>query len=242
MSRLTQDTFFNGKITIRQSRGGYRYSVDAVILAHQVRPKPGDRILDLGTGCGIVPIILAIRYPQTYFYGIEIQQALADIAMQNVRDNGMEDQIEIVCQDLKALSQNQFPAPMDIVISNPPYRRAASGRMNPNRQRAVARHEIKATLADVLAVAGRMLRTAGKLIMIYSSERLTDLLVQMRAVRIEPKYIRFIHAKQDTEAKLVLVEGMKAGKPGLKAGAPLVMYHKDGAYSDEMNAMFQMKA
>jgi tRNA1Val (adenine37-N6)-methyltransferase len=128
---------------------------------------------------------------------------------------------------------------MDLVISNPPFRRTASGRINPNSQRAVARHEIKTTLVEVLTVAGRMLRTAGKLIMIYSSERLTDLLVQLRAVRIEPKFIRFIHSKKETEAKLTLVEGTREGNPGLTVGAPLVIYDKDGTYSDQMNAMFQ---
>ena len=239
VNSLTHDTFFDGKIAIRQSREGYRYSVDALILAHHVSPKPGDRILDLGTGCGILPIVLGFQYPETVFYGIEIQQELADIARQNVRENGMQNQIEIICSDFKTLRQNQFQAPMDMVISNPPYRRAASGRINPNSQRAVARHEIKATLADVAAVAGRMLRTAGKLVVIYSAERLTDLLVQLRAVRIEPKFIRFIHSGQESEAKLVLLKGVRAANPGLKVGAPLVMYGDDGAYSEEVNAMFQ---
>ena len=141
---------------------------------------------------------------------------------------------------METLTQNQFQAPMDLVISNPPYRRATSGRINPNSQRAIARHEIKTTLSGVVAVAGRMLRTAGRFIMIYSAERLTDLLVQLRSVRIEPKFIRFIHSRQETEAKLILLEGMKAGNPGMKVGAPLVMYNEDGAYSENMNAMFQV--
>jgi tRNA1Val (adenine37-N6)-methyltransferase len=237
MDSLTHDTFFSGKITIRQSRAGYRYSIDTVILAHHVKPKPGDQILDLGTGCGIVPIMLAFQCPGADFYGVEIQPELADIASWNVRENCMENQIKIMCRDMKTLNQNQFQTPMDIVVSNPPYRRVAAGRINPNSQRAVARHEIRATLPGVVAVAGRMLRTAGKFIIIYSAERLTDLLVQLRSARIEPKFIRFIHSKEETGAKLILLQGLKEGKPGLKVGAPLVIYGADGDYSAEVKDM-----
>jgi tRNA1Val (adenine37-N6)-methyltransferase len=240
MDSLTHDTFFNGKITIRQSRSGYRYSIDAVILAHHARPMPGDQVLDLGTGCGIIPIMLAFQFHEADFFGVEIQPELADIARQNVRENHMENQIKIMCRDMETLRQNQFQGPMDLVISNPPYRRAASGRINPNSQRAIARHEIKITLSGVATAAGCMLKTAGKFIMIYSAERLADLLVQLRSVRIEPKFIRFIHSGQETEAKLILLEGVKEGNPGMKVGAPLVIYGEDGAYSEEVNAMFQV--
>jgi tRNA1Val (adenine37-N6)-methyltransferase len=239
MDSLTHDTFFSGKITIRQGRAGYRYSVDAVILAHHARPKPDDRVLDLGTGCGIIPIMLAFQCPEADFYGVEIQPELADIARQNVRENRMEDQIEIMCRDMKTLMQNQFQAPMDVVISNPPYRRATSGRINPNSQRAIARHEIKTTLPDIVAVAGRLLKTAGRFIIIYSAERLTDLLVQLRSVGIEPKFIRFIHSRQETGAKLILLEGRKAANPGMKVGPPLVLYQSDGTYTDQAIAMFK---
>jgi tRNA1Val (adenine37-N6)-methyltransferase len=239
MDSLTPDTFFNGKITIRQSPAGYRYSIDAVILAHHATPKPGDRVLDLGTGCGIIPIMLAFQYPEAEFFGIEIQPELADIASRNVRENGMEDRIKIICRDMEALELNQFQAPMDLVLSNPPYRRAAAGRINPNSQRAIARHEIKTTLPGVVAAADRMLRTAGKLIMIYSAERLADLLVQLRSVRIEPKFLRFIHSRRETGAKLVWLEGLKGGNPGLKVGTPLVIYQTDGSYTAEAADMFQ---
>jgi tRNA1Val (adenine37-N6)-methyltransferase len=239
---LTPDTFLNEKITIRQSPAGYRYSIDAVILAHHVKPKPGDRVLDLGTGCGVIPILLAFQYPEARFTGIEIQPELADIAGRNVRQNRMEHRVEIMCRDMHTLEQNQFQAPMDLVLSNPPYRRAAAGRVNPNRQRAVARHEIKTTLPGVAAVAGRMLRTAGKFMMIYTSERLADVMVQLRFVRIEPKFIRFIHSRKESGAKLILLEGVKGGNPGLKVGAPLVIYQDDGDYSTEMKAMFQRDA
>jgi len=237
---FTNDTFFNGKLVVRQHRTGYRYSIDAIILSHSIKARPGERVLDLGTGCGIVPIISAFQFPEVLFYGVEIQPELAEVAGANVTANHMEERIHIVQQDLKTLEANQFKAPMDIVVSNPPYRRVSSGRINPNAQKAVARHEIKTTLEEVVAAAGRILKTAGKFIVIYSAERLTDLLFTLRAARIEPKYLRCIHSKQDAEAKLVLLEGVKMANPGMKIAAPLVIYADDGSYSAEVAAMFHM--
>lgn len=242
MDALTRDTFFNGKITIRQSRAGYRYSIDAVILASHVRPKPGDRVLDLGTGCGIIPVMLAFQFPEAGYFGVEIQSELAGIARQNVSDNHMQDLIQIVHQDLKGLAQDRLSGPMDIVLSNPPYRRADAGRINPNSQRALARHEIVVSLPDVAAAAGRLLRTAGKFVIIYVSERLADLVIQLRSVNIEPKRVRFIHSHRGSDAKLVLLEGAKAGKPGLKVGPPLVIYGSGGDYTAEVQAMFEHDA
>jgi tRNA1Val (adenine37-N6)-methyltransferase len=236
---LTRDTFFNGRLQVKQHRSGYRYSIDAVILAHRVRPKAEDRVLDLGTGCGIIPMVAACRFPNALYYGVEIQPELAAIADENVRDNRLSEKIRIIHQDLKTLKQNQFPAPFDLVVCNPPYRRTSAGRINPNSQRAVARHEIETRLSDVVAAAGRLLKTAGKFIVIYSAERLTDLLSVMRSIHIEPKFLQCIHSRCGSEAKLILLEGIKSGNPGMKIAPPLLIYQADGSYSAEVAAMFQ---
>ena len=123
--RLTQDSFFNGKVTVKQDRMGYRFSIDAVILAHRVRPKPGERIVDLGTGCGIIPLIVGYRHPGNPIYGVEIQKELADIADTNVRDNEMQGTIQIVCRDMQTIHPAMFKGPVDMVVSNPPFRKAA---------------------------------------------------------------------------------------------------------------------
>lgn len=234
----TSDTFFNGRIRIKQSRSGYRFSVDAVLLAHYAKPRKNDYILDLGTGCGIIPLLLAYRHPDINIYGIEVQKELADIAILNVKENCMENRIAILCMDMKELKHDTVPGPIDLVISNPPFRKADSGRINPDRQRAVARHEIKATLNDVVETASRILTVSGKFVTIYSAERTADILTQMKSVNIEPKYLRMIHSGLDTEAKLILLEGVKGARQGLKIGSPLIIYNQDGSYTDEVKAMF----
>lgn len=237
--QYTSDTFFNGRIRIKQNRFGYRFSIDAVLLAHHARPHKQNRILDLGTGCGIMPLILAYRHPDIKIYGVEVQKDLAELAALNIKENGLEDRITILHMDMKALKHDRVSGPLDLVISNPPFRKADSGRINPNQQRAVARHEIKTTLYDVVETACRMLSVSGRFVTVYPAERSADILAQMRSATIEPKFLRMIHSRWDTEAKLILLEGIKGARHGLKVGSPLIIYNKDGAYTDEVKDMFQ---
>ena len=238
MKNFSTDTFFNGNIKVKQNRSGYRFSIDAVLLAYHAGKCQGGRIIDLGTGCGIIPLIMAHRNPKLTVYGIEIQKELADIATINVKSNNMENQITILCQDMKELNYDMIAGPVDMVVSNPPYWKVSSGRINPDQQRAVARHEIKATLFDVIETACRMLLTSGRIVTVYSSDRLTDIIVQMRSFNIEPKFLRFIHSNKNSEAKLILVEGIKGGRPGTKIASPLIIYHEDGSYTSEVKQMF----
>jgi tRNA1Val (adenine37-N6)-methyltransferase len=238
MECLTTDSLFNGNIRVKQNRSGYRFSMDALVLAQHAIPCPDDTVLDLGTGCGIIPLILAYRHPTIKIYGVEVQTQLADIATHNIAENGMEDRIRILCKDLKRLKQNMTCGPVDLVVTNPPYRKLTSGRLNPNQQRAVARHEIKTTLSEVVETARCMLRTSGRFVIIYSAERLTDIIIQMRSAGIEPKYIRMIHSSPQMNAKRIIVEGKKGTRHGIKIGPPLIIYRKNGSYSDEARAMF----
>jgi tRNA1Val (adenine37-N6)-methyltransferase len=238
MKSLTTDSFFNGCIQVKQNRSGYRFSIDAVLLAWHTGPRPDDTVLDLGTGCGIIPMILAYRYPGIRVYGIEVQSDLADIARLNIEENHMEDRIFIRCMDMNTLNHNITSGPVDLVVCNPPFRKARSGRVNPDQQRAIARHEIKTTLYDVINTAHSMLRTSGRFVIVYPAERIADSLSQMRAAGIEPKWIRMIHSGKNTNAKLILIEGKKGGRPGLKIGPALIIYRENGTYSDEVEKMF----
>lgn len=238
MDSMTSDAFFNGNIRIRQSKTGYRFSIDSVLLASHVDTHPGDRVIDIGTGCGIIALMLAYRNPLIKVYGIEVQKDLSVLAALNVKDNNMEDRIEIICSDIKDLKKSAISGPADIVVCNPPYRKAKSGRVNPDNQRALARHEIKINLQDILETAGRLLRVSGRFIMIYPSERTADIITHMRSSGIEPKYFRFVYSKKNAESKLVIVDGVKGGRPGAKIAPPLVIYREDSSYSDEVGRMF----
>jgi len=234
----TTDTFFNGRIRLIQERAGYRYSIDAVILADYASRFQGQRVLDLGAGCGIIPLILAYRNPAVQIFGVEVQNALARLAAENVKANGMQARIVILHDDMKRLHTGLTGGPVDQVVVNPPFYRVEGGRINPNRQRAVARHELEARIGDVADTAGRMLRPGGRLSIIYTVDRLCDLLSEMRRAGIEPKEIQPIQPAQDILPKLVLASGIKGARAGLRLLAPLVLHTPDGAYSEAAARMF----
>lgn len=237
MDGLTSDAICNGRIQIRQPKNGYRFSIDSVLLAAHVDIGSEDRVLDLGTGCGVIPLILAHRYPQNRFYGIEIQEPLLKAAQDNVVSNRMQDTVDIFQMDIKAVNRKSIREPIHVVVTNPPYRSIGSGRINPDSQRAVARHEIKVKLADIIQAADRMLELTGRLIMVYPSQRLGELLTMMQTSRMEPKYLRMIHSRRTSEANRVLVLGIKGARPGLKIAPPLFVYDADGNYTREVQTM-----
>lgn len=238
-SNTTLDMLFDGRLTVHQPRHGYRFSVDAVLLAHQVQPQPDETVLDLGTGCGIVPLVLCYRHPRISVWAVEVQAPLAELACRNVHDNQMQDRIFVQHADLCSLESVPLPPSFDRVVTNPPYRRINSGRLNPDGQRAAARHEVKARLGDVLLCARRRLRNGGRFTAVYTTERLPELMTAMQTYGITPKYLRMVHTRQHFDAKRVLIEGVKGAKSGLTVGAPLVVHEADGSYSREVNAMFR---
>ena len=234
---LTTDSLFDARLKILQKKKGYRFSMDTAILAPHVHLKPSDVAADLGTGCGVIPLILALEAPSATIYGIEIQKDLAELASRNVQLNGMEAIITIIHTDMKDLKSRLEPGKFDVVFSNPPYRQVLTGRVNPQAERAVARHEIKATLSDVASVAESLLKRSGRLVVIYPAARAVDLMVRMRAFKIEPKRLRLVHPRQGSEAILVVAEGVKHGKPGLNISPPLTIFTSDGSYTEEARKM-----
>jgi len=238
MNSYTTDTFFNGRIQVKQNQAGYRFSIDAVLLADQAAPRSGDKVIDLGTGCGIISLIMAYCNPDITVYAVEVQEELTQLAISNVKNNSLQDCITVLGADMKTMKPDMTAGPVDLVVCNPPYRRPGAGRINPDNQRAVARHELKANLQDVIVTARRMLKTAGRFVTIYTAERTADILCQMRIDSIEPKYFRTIHSNPGSEAKLILVEGIKGGNPGLKIAPPLIVYDQNGDYTDEVQQMF----
>ena len=213
------DEFMDGRLKLIQSKTGYRFSIDAILLSQFVTIKRGDRIVDLGTGCGIIPLILLLTKPVGHTFGLEIQKDLADQAARNTVLNGYENRMGVILGDIK--HPPFAPSSADVVTCNPPYRPKNSGRINPDLQRAIARHEMLASLDDVLNAATRTLRAKGRLAMTYPAVRLVEVLVRMRGFNLEPKRIRIVYPGMESEAKLALIEASLGGRRGLKVLPPL---------------------
>ncbi len=238
MDDVTIDSLFEGKLQVKQGRDGYRFSVDAVILAHFAGPLVSEKVLDLGTGCGIIPLILSHRNEKITIHGIEIQSELARIAAENISDNGMEDRIRIHCCDIRRVTEESISGPADVVVCNPPFHQTVSGRLNPNRQRAIARHEIKINLSEIVETAARILCDGGRFLTVFPVGRMADMFFEMRRSGMAPKRLRMVHPKENGPAKLFLLEGRKGGKSGLTVPPPLVLYRAAGGYTDEAADMF----
>ncbi len=238
MTELTNDSLYGGQLRIKQSRSGYRFSMDAIMIASQAEIHAGDRVLDLGTGCGVIALILAYLHPGITIYGVEIQKNQADIAESNVRNNHLEDRVTILNQDIKTLSLSMISGSVDVVICNPPHIRQSCGRINPNRQLAISRHEIRITLDELMRAAEMMLGRSGRLSMVYPAERLVDLTERMRFYGIEPKKIRALYTKKGACAKRILMEGVKGGRPGITITQPVVIHNSDGTYTEMARRIF----
>ena len=213
------DEFMDGRLKLIQSKTGYRFSIDAILLSQFVTIKRGDGIVDLGTGCGIIPLVLLLTKPVGYTIGLEIQKDLADQAARNAVLNGYEAKMGVILGDFK--HPPFAPSSADVVTCNPPYRPKNSGRINPDLQRAIARHEMLASLDDILKAASRTLRAKGRLALIYPAVRLVEALVRMRGFDLEPKRIRIVYPGMESEAKLALIEAALGGRKGLKVLPPL---------------------
>lgn len=220
------DDFMNGKLRLIQSRTGYRFSIDAVLLAEFVTIRQCDIVVDLGAGCGIIPLLLLLKKPVMHAYGLEIQWRLAYQTSRNAILNGFSDRMSVIMGDIS--NPPLLASCANVVVCNPPYRRKDSGRINPDNQRAIARHEILASLDDILNTTKRILKPKGRLAMIYPVERLNDLMIKLRSMDMEPKRMRIIYPGMKSEAKLAMIEAFLGGKAGLKVMPPLL---DQGEYS-----------
>lgn len=225
-------------LKIIQDPREFRFSMDAVLLAAFVTVKPGDVVVDLGTGTGIIPLLLSARTRAKRLIGVEIQPKLADMARRSVEMNGLGDRIGIITGDLKEMPGILGYEKFDVVVSNPPYMEVTGAKVNPRESVAIARHEIACTIEDVVAAASKLLKTGGRMALVYRPTRLADLISVMRQYSVEPKRIRFVHSRRDGIAMMVLVEGIKAGGKQVTVEAPLVIYGDDGQYTPEMNEIY----
>jgi len=211
-------------LKIIQASGSYRFSVDSILLFNFIKVKNYEKIIDLGTGSGIIPLLLFGKKEGLSIYGIEIQKDLADMARRSVELNKLQNDIIIIQEDFRNLKNIFKNQQFDVVVSNPPYISLGQGKINPSNSRAIARHEIKGNLEDIISVSNYLLKNKGRIYLIYRSTKLIKLILTLKKYGIEPKVVKFIHPRQGKNANLVLLEGIKGGKEELKIDNPIFQY------------------
>lgn len=238
--KLTEDSLFAGRLQCVQPRHGYRFSIDAVLLAAFIAPGPGSRILDLGAGNGIVSLIIAYRWPETVLTALEIQPELVELAGHNSRANGFQERIRVMAGDYRRIADCLPAASFDLVVCNPPYRKAGSGRLNAGAQQAVARHELAGDFSAVAGASAYALRKGGRAAYVYPAERGAALIHELKKIGLETKRLQVVYSYPGAAGKLLLVEAVKGGGEGLKVLPPFYVYQeKDGPYSPEMEACYR---
>ncbi len=219
---------------IIQNAKKFCFGMDAVLLSGFTKVLPGEKVLDLGTGTGIIPILLEAKTEGKHFTGLEIQEESADMAKRSVAMNGLEDKIDIVIGDIKEASALFGLASFDVVTSNPPYMNHGHGLVNPGDAKAIARHELLCSLEDVLREAARLLKPGGRFYLVHRPFRLVEIMKTMTAYKLEPKRMKLVYPYVDKEPNMVLLECIKGGKSMLKVEAPLIVYKEQGVYTDEI--------
>ncbi|MBM6969815.1 tRNA1(Val) (adenine(37)-N6)-methyltransferase [Mordavella massiliensis] len=223
---------------IIQSPGRFCFGMDAVLLSAFAHVRTGERALDLGTGTGILPILLEAKYDGSSYTGLEIQEESAGMARRSVALNGLEEKIHIVTGDIKEAASIFGAASFEVITVNPPYMIGGHGLRNDNQALYVARHEALCTIDDVLRESGKLLKDRGRFYMVHRPFRLPELLTKMAGYGLEPKRMRLVHPYVDKEPNMVLLEGLKGGKPRMQIEPPLIVYEKDGNYTGELRALY----
>ncbi len=219
---------------IIQHPGRFCFGMDAVLLSSFVKVKKGEKVLDLGTGTGILPILLEAKNDGGHYTGLEIQPESADMARRSVLYNGLEDKINIVTGDIKEAALTFGAASFEAVTANPPYMIGEHGLKNQKEALYIARHEVLCTLEDILRESAKVLKVKGRLYMVHRPFRIPEILTKMCAAGIEPKRMRLVYPFVDKEPNMVLIEGAKGGNPRMKAEPPLIVYEREGKYTEEV--------
>lgn len=236
----TEDALFDGSIRCKQHSRGYRFSLDAVLLGNFMAIRPGERVLDLGCGSGIVSLILAYRWPSCQLVGLELQPDLAVLARENVAQNNWQERIEILQGDLRRIDKSVSAGQFDCLVSNPPYRKTGTGRMNSEPEQLMARHETMADVASVVKAAVWALKNRGRAAFIYPAARAATVMYELKKQGLEPKRLQLVYSFPGSPATLVLIEALKGGGEELAILPPFYVYSEpEGDYSPEMAACYR---
>lgn len=219
---------------IIQNPEKFCFGMDAVLLSGFAKVKPGGTVLDLGTGTGIIPILMEAKTPASHLTGLEIQEESADMARRSVALNGLSDKITIVTGDVKEADSLFKSASFDVITSNPPYMIGEHGLRNPDEPKAIARHEVLCTLEDVVSQAAKLLKPGGHFFMVHRPFRLAEIICTMTEYKLEPKRMQLVYPFVNKEPNMVLIEGVRGGKSRMTVEKPLIIYEKPGVYMPEI--------
>ncbi|MCR5001139.1 MAG: tRNA1(Val) (adenine(37)-N6)-methyltransferase [Lachnospiraceae bacterium] len=219
---------------IIQNEKKFCFGMDAVLLSGFAQVRQGEVLLDIGTGTGIIPILLEAKSAGEHFTGLEIQEESADMALRSVKLNGLEDKIDIVCGDINDAPAFFKPSAFDVVTTNPPYMIGKHGLTGNNREKAIARHEIYCTLEDIARETAGLLKDKGRFYMVHRPFRLVEIFEVLTRYRLEPKRLKLVYPFADKEPNMVLIEALKGGNRRLTVEKPLIVYKEPGVYTDEI--------
>lgn len=232
------DELHRNQYKIIQNPEKFCFGMDAVLLSGFAKVKAEECVLDLGTGTGIIPILLEAKTEGKEFKALEIQEDSADMAGRSVLLNGLENKIEIILGDLKDASGIFGASSFDVVTVNPPYMNHSHGQVNPDQPKAIARHEILCTLEDVIREGTKVLKPGGRLYMVHRPFRLVEIINTMERHRLEPKRMKLVHPYVDKDANMVLLEAVRGGRSMLKVEKPLIVYEEPGKYTEEIHHIY----
>lgn len=225
---------------IIQNKERFSYGTDAIFISDFAKAK--GKVVDLGTGTGIIPLRLFSKNSNIdIIYGIEIQEEVAEMATRSIKLNDLDENIKILNMDLKGIKEEFNKNTIDTVITNPPYMKSGGAIVNEEENFAISRHEIACNLEDIIKSAEYLLKPLGRFYMVHRPDRLVDIMSIMRKYNIEPKYIRFIQPKENRKPNLILIQGRKGGRPDLNFFDPLIVYNQDGSYTDEIYKIYGME-
>ena len=222
-------------LKIIQNNKGFCFGMDSVLLSDFAKEiKPGSNIIDLGTGTGILPILLSSKTKDTKITGIEIQKEVAEMANRSIMLNNLQNRVQIICENIKNLKQLYSQCTFDSIVTNPPYKKSGTGGINIEETKLISRHEVTATLEDFISISQYLLKDKGSLYLVHRPERLADIITKLCKYKLEPEILKFVQTNSKKEPNLILIKAVKNAKPHLKICKPLYIYNEDGSYTDEL--------
>ena len=222
-------------LKIIQNKNGFCFGIDSVLLSDFAKNiKKNAKVIDIGTGTGIISILLSKKANLSKIYGIEIQDEVADMAKRSVYLNNLNDKIEIINTNIKDIFNILNPNEFDVIVTNPPYMKMNTGAINEEKKKLISRHEVECTLEDIIRISYKLLKSNGEFYMVHRAERIVDILFYLRQYKIEPKILRFIQPNLNKEPNLVLIKAVKNAGYQLNVKKPLIVYNEDGKYTDEI--------